>query len=308
MPLDASRLGLIEQLPASGQPPIWNLEPEQVRAGGVVLAQMYGARPEMRSTATHSLVGFDGGRFTVRTLSPSPQPRAVIVYYHGGGWVTGDIDEFDTLGRKLAVASNCAVVMVDYRKAPEHRYPAAVEDAWSALCWTRANVESIAGQYVPLLVAGDSAGGNLAAVMSLRARDRREPKLAMQILVYPVTDSDLDNATYRDPQNQALLQREAMEWFWNHSLPDPGWRRDPEASPLRCESLAGLPPAVVVTAEYDPLRGEGEAYADRLEQAGVAVQRKRFDGQSHAYFSFVNVLPASADGIRYVAKAISRTR
>ncbi len=306
MPLDASTAELIEQMAASGRPPIWHHEPDQLRANGVQLIAMYGAGPDMHSATERTLAAFDRGEFRVRTLLPRLDPMAVIVYYHGGGWVLGTIDEFDTLGRKLAAATGCAVVMVEYRKAPEHPYPAAVEDAWTALSWVEENLEAIAGQRVPILVAGDSAGGNLAAVMALRARDRNGPRLAMQVLVYPATDCDLENPAYLAPENQVLLHKESVEWFWGHYLPDVQRRNEPEASPLRSESLVGLPPAVVLTAEYDPLRAEGEAYRDRLADAGVPVQHKRFDGQSHGFFTYVNVLPGSEEGIRFVADAIAR--
>jgi len=307
MTLDPSTAALVEQMAAAGVPPLWELEPEQARGGGVLLAQMYGAGPEMHAVHAHSLSAYDRGEFEIRVLVPRPDPAAVIVYYHAGGWVLGNIDEYDTLGRTLAAASECAVVLVDYRKAPEHRYPAAVEDAWTALHWTVENIETIAGATVPVIVAGDSAGGNLAAVMALRARERGGPRIALQVLTCPVTDSDLENDSYTDPATQVVLRKEAMEWFWNHYQPDSARRVEPDASPLRSESLTGLPPAVVFTAEFDPLRDEGAAYARRLAESGVSVQHKRFDGLAHSFFSFVNVLPASKEAIGLVADAIART-
>ena len=164
----------------------------------------------------------------------------------------------------------------------------------------------IAGGEVPLIVMGDSAGGNLSAVMAQRAHREGGPQLARQVLIYPVTDADLDNDTYTDPENQLLLTRESMVWFWDHYAPDPASRRNPDASPLQAADadLAGLAPAVVLTAEHDVLRAEGEAYADRLRAAGVPTQARRFPGQMHGFFSMVGVLPGSAAGLDYVAEQL----
>jgi acetyl esterase len=229
-----------------------------------------------------------------------------LVYYHGGGWVIGGIDDFDTLGRQLAERTGCAVVLVDYRLAPEHRHPTAAEDAWAALRWVSGHVREIAGDAVPLIVAGDSAGGNLAAIVAQRARDEGGPYIALQVLVYPVTDCDLDTPSYLDPANQLMLTREAMIWFWDHYAPDQPSRERADASPLRAADLSGLPPAVILTAEHDPLLDEGEAYAQRLREAGVPVEHRRFAGQMHGFFTMVNVLPGSAAGIDHVVEALER--
>ena len=229
----------------------------------------------------------------------------MIVYYHGGGWVLGTVDQFDALGRRLAARTGCAVVLVDYRLAPEHRYPAAVEDAWTALEWTAAHLEEIAGDSVPLIVAGDSAGGCLAAVVAQRAREVG-PEIALQVLVYPVTDCDLDRGSYLEPENQLIVGRDTMTWFWDLYAPDPAVRSRPDASPLRAASLAGLPPAVVLTAQYDPLRDEGEAYAERLAQEGVRVEHRHFDDQMHTFFMLGDALPGSAEGLDFVVDAIDR--
>ncbi len=242
----------------------------------------------------------------LRVLTPIERPAGVIVYYHGGGWVIGSIDEADTVARKLAERTSCAVVLAGYRLAPEHRYPVAVEDSWAALEWTGERLDGLAGAGAPLFVAGDSAGGNLAAVMALRARDRGGPPLAAQILIYPVTDADFDRPSYTDPANQVLLTREAMTWFWDHYAPDPARRAEADASPLRADDLSGLPPAVVLTAEHDVLRDEGEAYAERLREAGVAVNVMRHEGQMHGFFTLL-LLPGSERGFQQVVKAVRAT-
>jgi acetyl esterase len=274
---------------------------------GALLRDLYGPGPEVASSADHTLAGPDGGEFDVRVLVPEGPVGSLVVYYHGGGWVIGNIDEYDNLGRQLASRLGAAVVLVNYRKAPEHRYPVAVQDSWAALQWAAARRGEIAGGEVPLIVMGDSAGGNLSAVMAQRARREGGPQLARQVLIYPVTDADLDNGTYTDPENQLLLTRESMVWFWDHYAPDPASRRHPDASPLQAADadLAGLAPAVVLTAEHDVLRAEGEAYADRLRGAGVPTQMRRFPGQMHGFFSMVGVLPGSAAGLDYVAEQLS---
>ena len=237
-------------------------------------------------------------------LVPEGTPRGVFIYYHGGGWVIGgNIDEFDTLGRKLAAATRCAVVLVDYRLAPEHRYPVAVDDSYAALEWVAERVTDIAGADVPIIVGGDSAGGNLAAIMTQRSRDRGGPPIAFQALVYPVTDADFTTASYKNDENQLMLTTESMVWFWDHYLPDAKRRTETDASPLRAADLSGLPPAIVITAEYDVLRDEGEAYADRLEEAGVAVDRHRHAGQMHGFFTLLMV-PGHEEAIEQIATSI----
>jgi acetyl esterase len=239
-------------------------------------------------------------------IVPDGKARAVIVYYHGGGWVMGTVDEFDTLGRQLANAAGAAVLLVDYRLAPEHRYPAAAEDAWAALKWADTQVEAIAGRRVPLVVAGDSSGGNLSAIVAQRAQAEGGPAISLQVLVYPATDADLDNASYMNPENQLLVTRDSMIWFWNHYCPDGTARRNVDASPLQAADLAGQPPAVVLTAEYDALRDEGEAYVEKLRAAGVPVEHRRFPGQMHGFFTLVNVLPGAAAGLAYVTEHLDR--
>jgi len=207
------------------------------------------------------------------------------------------------VARKLAERTSCAVVLVEYRLAPEHRYPAAVDDSYAALEWVGQNVKYIAGREVPLIVAGDSAGGNLAAVMAVRARARNGPPIALQVLIYPVTDSDLDLPSYADPENQLLLTRDGMIWFWDHYIPDSSRRSEPDASPLHTDNLSGLPPTVILTAEHDVLRDEGEAYAARLQEADVKVNLKRYSGQMHGFFTLL-MLPGSELGFQQVVKAV----
>ncbi len=303
--LDEASATFLAGLAARGLPPIHELTPAEARQAGEQMVELYGEGPRMARVENLDLDASDGERFGLRLLVPEGRPAGVIVYYHGGGWVVGAPDQFDALGRTLAERTACVVVLVDYRLAPEHPYPAAVRDAWTALEWVAANVERIAGRPVPLIVAGDSAGGNLAAVVARQARELG-PKIALQVLVYPVTDCDFDRPSYVDPDNQLIVSRETMAWFWNHYAPDASLRTNADASPLRAETLEGLPPAVIITAEHDVLRDEGEAYARRLAQEGVRVEHLRFDGQMHGFFMLLGLVPGSAAGLDFVAQSINR--
>lgn len=303
MALDSATTAFLRNLAEStppGTPAMWEMDPADARAAGAGLRELYGPGPEMHRVEDHVLDGHDGGAFRVRVLVPSAFPTAVVVYLHGGGWVLEDIDGYDTLGRTLADRSGAAVVLAEYRKAPEHPFPTPVEDSWAALLWASGQVRAIAGRPVPFLVAGDSAGGNLAAVLTHRARDRGGPEIAGQILVYPATDADLTRPSYVEVENQSFLTTDFMRWFWDHYVAEESARAHPEVSPLRADSLSDLPPALIITAEHDVLRDEGEAYARRLAAEGVTVVQHRWPGQMHAFFSMVNVLPASTEALDLV--------
>jgi acetyl esterase len=305
MALDDATAALVAQMARARVKPLHEMTAPEARE---MVAR---ARPEPVSlpemTKVKDLkVRVTGGVVPVRLLVPHDHPQGVIVWYHGGGWVLGSVDEADQVGRHLAEQTGCAVVVVGYRLAPEYRFPTAVDDSYQTLCWVDEHLEEVAGRRVPLVVGGDSAGGNLSAVVALKARDRRGPQIAMQLLVYPVTDCDFETTSYRDPANDLLLTRESMIWFWDQYAPDPFGRLHPDASPLRSADTSNLPPAVVVTAEHDVLRDEGEIYATRMIKSGVAVQHRRFEGQTHGFFTGVDVLPGSRAAIAYVAGAVSK--
>lgn len=307
MALDQATESFIAEMAKSGRPPLHEMEPAAARALGPQIIALLGPGPQMERVEDVVIEGHDGGSFAARLLVPGPLPRGVVLYFHGGGWVLGGLDESDNLTRTLAQRTGCVVVSVDYRLAPEHRYPTAAEDAWSAVLWVHDHRPDLGvAADAPLIVAGDSAGGTLATVVSRRARDEGGPDIALQVLVYPVTDADLDTGSYLDRANQLMLSRETMIWFWGHYAPDQQDRERPDASPLRVGDLAGLPPATILTAEHDVLRDEGEAYAERLAQAGVDVDLRRFEGQMHGFFTLINVLPGSGAGIDHVVAAIDR--
>jgi len=306
MALDEATAGLMAALAEYEAPPVHEQTPQENREAIAALNALSGPGPEVAKVYDEQVSTADGDQFTVRVLVPAGDIRALVVYFHGGGFVIGDIECYDHLARFLANRLQAAVVNVDYRLAPEHRFPTAVDDAWAALLWANERITEIAGGAVPLVVMGDSAGGNLAAVVARRARDAGGPPLASQVLVYPATTMDVDTPSCLDPENQLLLTREAMIWFLNHYVPELADRGHPDAAPLEVADLSGLAPAIVLTAEHDPLRDQGEAYAEKLALAGVPVAQRRFEGQTHHFFVLVGVLPGSAEAIDYVADHLGR--
>jgi acetyl esterase len=228
------------------------------------------------------------------------RPQPALVYFHGGGWVIGDLESHDQVCRAIANAARAIVVAVDYRLAPEHKFPAAVDDAIAATRWIAGNAQSLGIDAGRLAVGGDSAGGNLAAVVSLDARDRGGPPLAFQLLVYPGTDMGMDRPSHARFAEQLPLRQSTMRWFIDHYLRSPADVADWRASPLRAPSFRGLPAALVVTAGFDPLSDEGEAYARALSDAGVPVVHQRFGGQIHGFLNMGRII---ADSHRLVSLA-----
>ena len=303
MALDEATTALLKQLAGSGARPLHEMTPDEARGFTAALRGETGAGPEL-AAVRDTRIRVSGGHAKLRILTPGPDPRGVIVYYHGGGWVLGDLDDSDLLGRRLAQRTGAVVILVDYRLAPEYRFPTAVDDSWAALLWADAHRAELAGPAAPLIVAGDSAGGNLAAVMTQRARSAGGPPIAAQVLAYPVTDCDLRTTSYLDPANELLLTRDSMIWFWDHYLPDQRARTHTDASPLCAANFAGLPPAVILTAEHDVLRDEGELYATRLVKARVPVRHQRFAGQMHGFFTMAGVLPGADAAMDFVVDGL----
>jgi acetyl esterase len=285
---------------AAGVPPTWELTPAEARKGLAATRSLIGPGPAVARVRDIVLPGQAGG-IPARVYEPVPDPPGAVVYYHGGGWVIGSVDDWDAVCRALAISSGCSLLSVDYRLAPEHRFPAAVDDAYDALVW--AATELAAGR--PLVLAGDSAGGNLAAVTALRARDSFGPSVALQALVYPMTDHDFDRLSYHCYDGvDFIVNRRDMLWYWDHYAPDVPSRANPYASPLRAADLSGLPPAYLITAEHDPLRDEAFAYADRLSAARVPVEHRHYGSQIHGFFSLVNVLDDAGKAVTETGSAI----
>jgi len=228
----------------------------------------------------------------------------LLVYFHGGGFVIGDLDSHDNLCRAFCEALPAVVVSVDYRLAPEHRFPAAVEDAMAATRWAADRAASFGADRARLLVGGDSAGGNLAAVVCQLARNAGGPAIAHQVLLYPVCDADLSRDSYQRLGQGYFLETPMMEWFWDQYLPEAALRTDPRAAPLRAASLEQLPAATVITAEYDPLNEEGNLYASALRGAGVSVQHREVPGVIHGFMSFIGMAQVADQTFAEVVAAV----
>lgn len=281
----------LAQLAALDAPPLDVLTPQQVRAGfGMQLQMTVGAAKPLPVVRDVSIPG-TGGPIKARLYRPTADGVLPgLVFFHGGGWVIGDLDSHDDLCRDLAAEAGCAVLAVDYRLAPEQRFPAAADDAVAATRWASGNAVDLGIDPRRLAVGGDSAGGNLATVSALAARDAGIA-LAAQLLIYPVTDlSRLEGESYSACADDYGLTAAAMAWFRDHYLADAAAARDWRVSPLLAADLGRLPPALVVTAEFDVLRSEGEAYAKRLADAGVPTQLARYDGMIHGFASMAGVL------------------
>ena len=303
MPLDPGLKLVLDQLAANPGPQLHELPVAQAR---VFFDQMQLPRPEVKvAEVSDRRIPGPAGEIPVRIYRPEGRaPFPALVYFHGGGWVIGSVETHDGSCRDLANRIGCVVVSVDYRLAPESRFPAAAEDCFAATRWVAAHAGELGVDARRIGVGGDSAGGNLAAVVALMARDRSGPALRHQLLVYPVTDADFTRASYRENAEGYLLTTKAMEWFWGHYAPEAAQRTEPYAAPLRAKDLAGLPPAFVLTAEYDPLRDEGEAYAQRLEQAGVPTVRTRYAGAIHGFFAMGLLAQVARDAVDEAVAAV----
>jgi acetyl esterase len=299
---------LLDIMDAQGAPPIETQQPDAVRLARVEPMKLLAGEPEVLGRVEDLVIPGPGGNLPIRVYAT--QRRASeddarcpgLIYFHGGGFVLGNLDSHDVACRAIAKESGAVVIAVDYRLAPEDKFPAAVEDSFAATKWVAANAAWLGIDEKRLAVAGDSAGGNLATVSAIRCRDSNGPHLAAQILIYPVTDaSSFDTASHRDFARGYFLTRGGVEWFKGHYLPSSDLVHHPEVSPLLAQDLRGLPPTLVITAEFDVLRDEGEAYAERLKQAGVPVTVTRYPGMIHAFIWMAGVITDARKAIRQVA-------
>jgi acetyl esterase len=304
MALDPQARAVLDQMAKTGIQSVEALSVEEAREASAAMAAMQGAPEPVAGVEDRMLPG-PGGGIPIRIYAPSgEEPFPVLVYFHGGGWVLGDIESSDGLCRILANAAGCIVVSVDYRLAPEHPFPAAIEDAYYSTQWVAENASSFGGDSSRIAVCGDSAGGNLAAVVALIARDRGGPAIQFQLLVYPATDAACNTPSYQENAESYFLTKAAMQWFWNHYVQNDADRSHPHASPLQAKSLAGLPAALVITAEFDPLRDEGEQYAERMRAAGTPVQLTRYNGMIHGFFTMSEILDQGRTAIQQSAEAL----
>jgi len=306
MSLDPQAQRVVDAMAALNLPPVEASTPAQARESIRARTQALGPFEDVASVTDHQ-VPVKGGEIVVRAYSPGGRgPHPALVYYHGGGWVIGDLYTHDGLCRSLTNAARCAVLSVEYRLAPEFKYPVAAEDSYAALDWVVTHAARLGIDPRRVAVGGDSAGGNLATVVALMARERGGPALIHQLLIYPVTDYDLDTPSYVENATGYVLTREAMRWFWSHYLAREAQGFERYASPLRAPSLAGLPPALVMTAEHDPLRDEGEAYAARLRDAGVPVTLTRYTGMFHGFVRMTHILDKARTALDEMAGSLQK--
>ncbi len=304
MPLDPKVQAFIDQM--AGMLPLNEMTVADARAGLEALAAMQGEPEPIHRVEDRTIPG-PAGDVPVRVYAPAAGgPLPVLVYFHGGGWVVGGLGTHDGVCRALANRAQAMVVSVDYRLAPEHRFPAAAEDCYAATRWVAERAAELGADPRRLAVGGDSAGGNLAAVTALMARDRGGPRLCHQLLVYPVTDARFDTPSYVANAEGYFLTRAMMQWFWDHYVPAAADRTNPYCAPLAAPDLRGLPSATVITAEFDPLRDEGEAYAARLREAGVPVEAQRYDGIIHGFFGMGAMFEQAAAAIALASEQLRR--
>ena len=305
MPLDHDAEILLEMVRAANRPAFEMVGAVEARqlfiAGRKALAPDPMPIAETRDLA----IPGPGGAIPARLYrSATTGTLPALVFFHGGGWVVGNIEGHDTACRHLANRADCAVVSVDYRLGPEHKFPAAVEDCFAATAWVAGNAASLGVDPVRLAVGGDSAGGNLAAVVSLLARDKGTPRVACQVLIYPATDAAMRHDSIGRFAEGYVLTRSTMRWFYEQYLRSPEDAADWRVSPLLAPDLSGLPPAYVLTAGYEPLCDEGDAYAARLAAAGVAVTHRRFPGQVHGFAMNGRIIRAAETALDEVAAAL----
>ena len=285
MPLDPEAKASLEKRIEMGVLEPHESNPEEARALQAARPNLPG--PEMASVSDHLAPG-PHGDVPVRGYVPVTDdagPLPVSMWFHGGGWVIGSVESNDATARALAKASGAIIVSVDYRLAPEHRFPIPFDDSYAATVWTAENAASLGGDPSRLAVAGASAGGNLSTTIALRARDEDGPRLVHQSLIYPVTDRDFERPSYKENGEGYGLSYASMVWFFDCNLSSEADASNPYVAPMLADDLSGLPPAFVLTCEYDPLRDEGEAYAKRLQEAGVPTRLSRYDGMIHAFYN-----------------------
>jgi acetyl esterase len=310
MPLDPIAAGLLQQMADAGAPALNTLSPAEARQAAEGFAALKGEAEPVAETQEIS-IPVEGGEILVTLITPRGLygVSGCLIYYHGGGWVIGDRAGLEPACHAVATRGGCRVANVEYRLSPEHKFPTPFNDCYAVFKWFAENGESVKVDPTKLAVGGDSAGGNLAAAVALKARDEGLSNIQLQLLVYPVTNHAYDTVSYADNGDNYLLTKDMMQWFWDHYLQSSEDGKNPYASPIQAKDLKGLPTAVVYTAEFDPLRDEGEAYANKLKAAGVEVHLTRFDGQIHGFFQMGGVFPSATaaydDAGRHLRYAIN---
>jgi len=304
--LDPQVEAFLHQMEQQGTPPVHTLTALQARETRNPVFIKLGGPPESVADVKDLDIPGPAGQIPIRIYTPQGTgPFPVLVFFHGGGFVICNLDTHDSICRSLANGASCIVVSVDYRLAPEHKFPAAVDDAYAATQWVAFNADRIKGDPDRIAVGGDSAGGNLSAVVSLLARDKGGPSLIYQLLLYPVTNlSSFDTDSHRQHGEGYILTSDGMEYYRDHYVEHEEELQNPYVSPLLAQEMTGLPPALVITAQFDVLTDEAEAYANRLKEAGVQVKYICFDGMIHAFFSLPTVIDQARDAMDEATAAL----
>ena len=290
---------------ASGAPPLYEMSVEEARAADLAAIRAETAPPTPVARVENFEFEGAAGPLPARLYAPAARRRPpVLVYFFGGGWVVGQIDTADAIARSLTSAADIAIFVPGYRLAPEYKFPAAVEDAEAAVHWVARNAADLGVDGAQVAVGGDSAGGNLAAAVTHLLRDAGGPRLVFQLLVYPVTEYLADTQSAQAVDDPVFFNPRSVRWYWERYLPSPEHGRDQRASPLLAERFERLPPALVITAEHDPLRDEGEQYAEKLAAAGVPVRLSRYDGMVHGFFAMTRQLAGARDAHAKAASAL----
>lgn len=303
--MDAPIADLLAQIKAANKPPLWQGSAAQARQRPMLMDALFGPAPAVAMQQV-VIASTQGHALDMRLYTPDGQPKGMIVYLHGGGWVLGSAASFHPLTATLAQRSGCAVLSVDYRLAPEYPFPLPLDDARAALAWAAgAGAAQARTADRPLMVMGDSAGANLATTAArLHNEAGGQPPVQLQVLAYPVTDCNFDRPSYHAFAEGYLLSRQDMMWFWDQYLPNPLLRHNPLASPLQCADLSASPRTLVLTAEFDPLRDEGEIYCARLQAQGVPAEAVRCPGLVHGFLAMVNISPSAAQALGRVLQAV----
>lgn len=307
MPLDPVLKAFLDQVAAMGGPKTWDMQPGEAREAFAGLMQLAGPKDIPIGKVTNIAIPAAHGEIAARSYAPvaaSSEPLPTLVFFHGGGWVIGNIDTHDGLCRMIANASGCRVISVEYRLSPESKFPGPVEDAMAAIEWIEKNAAQLGVDANRLAVGGDSAGGDLAAVVAQTAKAKGAPKIAYQMLLFPVTQIGEETRSLREYAENYFLERRTLDWFYAHYLPADADTKDPRISPLEAKDVSGLPPAYIMLAGYDPLHDEGFAYAEKLRIAGVSVTVADYPDMVHDFIYLQAVLPQAAEALNTAAKAL----
>jgi len=307
MPLDPLMKDFLDQMALQPTPKLWEMPPALARETMIAMTQLIGPKDVPIGKVVTRAIPAAHGEIPIRVYTPvagGAEPMPAMVYFHGGGWVIGNLDTHDGVCRILANESRCRIVAVDYRLSPEHKFPAAVEDAFAAVSWIESNASDMGIDANRLAVGGDSAGGALAAVVAQMAKEKGKPKLSFQLLFFPVTQIGEETISLRDFAEGFFLEAQTLNWFYDHYLDADADKNDPRISPLRAKTVSGLPPAYVMVAGFDPLHDEGVAYAEKLREAGVAVTLDDYPDLVHDFILMQAVVPQAKEALVAAAGAL----